>query len=48
MAESLVREEYAVNYQKDSDKVLENIEIAENLSDQVSEYQSVFLAWICG
>jgi len=46
VAESLVCKEYAVNYQKDGDKVLENIEIAENLSNQVSEHQSVFLAWI--
>lgn len=48
MAENLVREEYAVNYQKDGDEVPENSEIAEKSSIQVSEHQSVFLAWLCG
>jgi hypothetical protein len=44
MAENLVCEEYAVNYQKD-DKVLENSKMAEKSSDRVSEQRSVFLAW---
>jgi hypothetical protein len=46
VAGDLVREEYAKNY-KTSDKDPEN-NIVEVSSNQVSEHQSFFLAWLHG